>query len=135
MRKILLVATCLIIFLSPPAAFAHSGDREGHEHYALPDIPTIPVEIRNDSDVYVVLYLNSLCAPRIALGPGESVVIADCFKQGLRYQGVAIFYTNDVPILERLRIFPSVRPNEPWIFCKLPPGQEVCDKDGKEERK
>lgn len=135
MKRIIVIIVLIfasLIFLTPsenPAhGNGHGGDHEGHEHQALPDLPTIPVEIRNESDVFVVLYLNSLCSPRIALRAGESKVIAGCFKRGLRYQGVVIFYTNSV-ILERLYIFLPVRPNHPWVFCKLPSGQETCDPD------
>lgn len=130
MRRALLTITALLILFLPSQLPAHRNHGNGgsQEEYHLPlsNFPVVPLEIHNDSDVFVVIYLNNLCSPRIALRPGESVIITNCFKQGLRYQGVVIFYTNEVPVLERFHIFASVRPGEPWVFCKLPPGEKHC---------
>lgn len=117
-KRILFICTLFVFLISLPSGTS-AHNRSGYEeHVILPNLPTIPVEIRNESDVFLVLYLNTLCAPRIVLRPGESKVITNCFKRGLIYQGVAIFYTNE-KVLDRLYIFTPVRPNEPWIFFKL----------------
>lgn len=109
-------------------SFENGSAHEDHHNHHLkePDLPLIPVQIRNDSDVFLSLTINSLCLPRVILKPGESIISTECLRWGLAYQVQAVFYTNHQILETRSFIF-VVRPNEPWIFCKLSEGETQCD--------
>lgn len=110
MKNIIQGLVLLVLLVSPVSA----------------DLPFVDVEVRNESDVFVSLTINSLCAPRIILKPGESMVVKKCLRKNLVYQGSVVFYTEN-EVLERHLISAAVRPNNPWIFCKLPKNKTHCD--------
>lgn len=122
MKNALKGLALLILLFNFSLAYAHPD----HHSTTIDDLPLIDVEVQNESDVFISITINSLCAPRIILQPGEFVIIKNCLRQGLIYQGSVVFYTNE-KVLERHPFTGPVRPNDPWIFCKLPKNKTQCD--------
>lgn len=122
MKNTLVGFIFVILLLSFASAYAHPE----HHSTDINDLPLIDVKVRNESDVFISITINSLCAPRTILRSGESVIIKNCLRQGLVYQGSVVFYTNE-KVLERHPFTGPVRPNDPWIFCKLPKDKTQCD--------
>jgi len=123
MKKIFMFVS-LIFFL---AIFLNLNAVGSFEHYVTDDThPGVEVTIENRSDAFLSITINSHCSPRIILKPLQSAIIKNCLWEGLRYQGVAVFYTNN-QVLERIPISAAARPNDPWIFCRLPKNKSRCD--------
>lgn len=124
MRKALtgLLAT-LFLLTTGGVSMAHEGHQHDkhhdNHHLPKPSLPAVPVEVKNQSDVFVSLTISSSCVPRLILAPGKSVTIANCLERGLVYHVRAVFYT-PIRILESYDFLFTVKPDAPWIFCKLP---------------
>ena len=112
------------MFFSNPGSTVYA--HENHHPFLAPGIlPSVPVDIRNDTDAFLSLTISSTCLPRVILKPGESRIVSDCLEQGRYYHAAATFY-NQQKVLERYDFLFLVKPGHPWIFCKLSQNKSQC---------
>jgi hypothetical protein len=79
-------------------------------------LPEIPVRVANATDAMLSLSVTSaLCAPRLILKPGDSIVVHECLRWGLVYHTVAVFYDERV-VRERQQLLFLARPGQDWVF-------------------
>ena len=116
MTRIVLRLGVALALLAGLAPSLEADDRAASSPVALENLPRIPVRIANDTDATLSLTVSSApCAPRLFLGPRTSTLVADCFRWGLVYQTVAVFYDQRA-VHERQWLLFLAKPGQDWTF-------------------
>jgi hypothetical protein len=79
-------------------------------------MPAVVVRVINDgADMLSLSIPSAPCTPRVILAPAEAATLGDCFRHGVVYQAVAVFYDRHVVHARRYRLVVASQGAE-WVF-------------------